>query len=147
MKRLLLAATILALIGLNQPAFAHRDEDHGAEQQHHQAVAASQVPTMSAEKVLTSIQTGMASVKALIEAGTLETTHEEIEKIDAAVKALKAQAVIPEAKKVRFDSSISQLTAQLGKLHTATDAKDVKQSRVEFKKAEGALKLVQSNLK
>lgn len=145
MKKLLLTAAIIALTGLNQPAFAHGDEDHG--NQGHEATSQMAMPAMTVQESLASIQTGMTTIGGQIEAGTLDATHEEIEKIDMAAKMLKENAKVSEDKKARLDSSLDQLSAQLNKLHQATDAKDAEKSKAEFKKAEGALKLVESALK
>lgn len=145
MKKLLLTAAIIALTGLNQPAFAHGDEDHGA--QPHETTTEAATPAMTAQEALASIQTAMGTVGSQIDAGQFDLTHEEIEKIDAAAKSLKTSATVAEDKKARLESSINQFVAQLGKLHTVTDAKDAEKSLAEFKKAQGALKLVESVLK
>lgn len=145
MKKLLLTTAILALVGLQQPAFAHGDEEHG---EHHQEAAAEMAaPAMTAEEALTSIQGGMTALGSQIEAGQLDLTHAEIEKIDAAAESLKGGAAVTEDKKARLESSINQFVSQLGKLHTVADAKDAEKSKAEFKKAQGALKLIESNLK
>lgn len=145
MKKLLLTTAILALVGLQQPAFAHGDEEHG---DHHQEAAAEMAPpAMTAEEALTSIQAGMTVLGSQIEAGQLDLTHAEIEKIDAAAKSLKSGAAVTEDKKARLESSINQFVSQLGKLHAVADAKDAEKSKAEFKKAQGALKLIEANLK
>ncbi len=145
MKKLLLTAAILALTGINQPAFAHGDEDHG-DQPHGTTVEAT-LPATTAQESLTTIQTGMDTVGSQIDAGQFDLTHAEIEKIDAAVKALKTSASVADDKKARLESSTNQFVAQLGKLHVATDAKDAEKSKTEYKKAQGAFKLIESNLK
>ena len=101
----------------------------------------------TAQESLTSIQTSMDTVASQIEAGQLDLTHAEIEKIDAAAKALKTSASVADDKKDRLESSINQFIAQLGKLHTVADAKDAEKSKSEFKKAQGAFKLVEAALK
>lgn len=143
MKKLLLTTAIIALTGLNQPAFAHGDEDHG--NQPHETTAEATMPTT--QEALTSIQTGIDMLGSQIDAGQLDLTHAEIEKIDAAAKALKTNATVADDKKARLESSINQFIAQLGKLHTVADAKDVEKSKAEFKKAQGAFKLVEAALK
>lgn len=145
MKKLLLTAAILTLTGLQQPAFAHGDEEHG--EHHQEATTETAMPAMTAPEALTSIQSGMTAIGSQIEAGTLDAIHEEIEKIDMAAQTLKEKATIAEDKKARLESSLSQLSTQLDKLHEATDAKDAEKSKAEFKKAEGALKLVEAVLK
>ena len=145
MKKLLLTAAILVLTGLQQPAFAHGDEEHGS--QPHEATSEMAMPAMTAQESLTSIQTGMATISSKIETGALDGLHEEIEKIDMAAKMLKEKATVTEDKKARLESSLDQLSAQLDKMHDATDAKDMEKSKAEFKKAEGALKLVEAVLK
>lgn len=145
MKKLLLTAAILALTGLQQPAFAHGDGEHG--EHHQEATAETAMPAMTAPEALTSIQSGMTTIGSQIEAGTLDAIHEEIEKIDMAAQTLKEKATVTEDKKTRLESSLAQFSAQLGKLHEATDVKDAVKSKAEFKKAEGAFKLVEAALK
>lgn len=145
MKELLLTAAIIALTGLNQPAFAHGDEDHG--NQPHETSTEAAMPAMSAQDILTSIQEGLVTVGSQIDARQFDLTHAEIEKISTAAKSLKTSATVEEDKKSRFESSINQFVAQLGKLHMVADAKDAEKSKVEFKKAQGALKLIETNLK
>lgn len=146
MKKLLLTAAILALTGLQQPAFAHGDEEHG--DQPHEATAEMVAPS-TAPEALTSIQTGMSTIGSQIETGKFNLIHEEIEKIDSAAKDLKSNEAVGEEKKARLESSVDQLIAQLGKLHTVTDGKEVvkTQADAEFKKAQGALKLLEAALK
>ena len=131
--------------GAKQPAFAHGDEDHGT--QPHETATEAATPAMTAQEALASIQTGMDTVGSQIDAGQFDLTHKEIEKIDAAAKSLKTSATVAEDKKARLELSINQFVAQLGKLHTVTDSKDAEKSLAEFKKAQGALKLVESVLK
>lgn len=145
MKKLLLTVAIFALTGLSQPAFAHGDEDHG--DQPHETTAEASMPATTTQEALTSIQTSMDVLGSQIDAGQLDLTHAEIEKIDAAAKALKTSASVADDKKDRLESSINQFIAQLGKLHTVADAKDAGKSKAEFKKAQGAFKLVEAALK
>lgn len=145
MKKLLLTVAIFALTGLSQPAFAHGDEDHG--DQPHETTAEASMPATTTQEALTNIQTGIDALGSQIDAGQLDLTHAEIEKIDAAAKALKTSASVADDKKDRLESSINQFIAQLGKLHTVADAKDAEKSKSEFKKAQGAFKLVEAALK
>ncbi len=145
MKKLMLTAAIIALTGLSQPAFAHGDEDHGS--QPHETTAEATMPAATTQEALTSIQTSMDAVGSQIDAGQFDLTHAEIEKIDTAAKALKTSATVADDKKTRLESSINQFVAQLGKLHVVADAKDAEKSKAEFKKAQGAFKLVEAALK
>ncbi len=145
MKKLLLTVAIFSLTGLSQPAFAHGDEDHG--DQPHETTAETAMPATTTQEALTNIQTGIDALGSQIDAGQLDLTHAEIEKIDAAAKALKTSASVTDDKKARLESSINQFIAQLGKLHTVADAKDAEKSKAEFKKAQGAFKLVEAALK
>ena len=145
MNKLLLTAAIVALTGLQQPAFAHGDEEHGT-QPHQESTTEMSAPVLIMQETLTSMQTGMATINSQIEAGQFDTIHSEIEKIDMAAKNLKSSADVTEDKKARLEFSINQFVAQLGKLHIVADAKDAEKSKAEFKKARGALKLIESNL-
>lgn len=145
MKKRLLTAAIFALAGLHQPAFAHGHEKQG--DQPHETVSTVATPALTVQATLATIQAGMATIGSQIEAGQFDTIHEEIEKIDLSVKMLKENATVSDDKKARLESSINQFTGQLSKLHTVADAKNAEKSKVEFKKAQGALKLVESSLK
>lgn len=147
MKKLLLTAAILILTGLHQPDFAYGSEGHG--NQPHESEAEMATPSITEQEPLTSIQTGMSTIGSQIEAGQFNLIHAEIEKIDSATKDLKSSATVGDEKRARLASSIDQLVAQLGKLHTVTDDKEVVKSKAdtEFKKAQGAMKLVESALK
>ena len=81
MKKLLLTVAIFSLTGLSQPAFAHGDEDHG--DQPHETTAEASMPATTTQEALTSIQTSMDVLGSQIDAGQLDLTHAEIEKIDA----------------------------------------------------------------
>lgn len=146
MKKLLLAVAILSLTGLQQPAFAHEGEEHGA-QPHQEPAAEAAMPAMTVQDALSSIQASMAIVSSQVDTEQFDAIHAEIEKIDTATKVLKSTAAVREDKKLRLESSINQFVVQLGKLHTVADAKDAEKSKTELKKAQGALKLVESHLK
>lgn len=146
MKKLLLTTAILALTGLQQPALAHGDEKHG--DAHHEAAAKAPVSTAAtAQDALTEIQSGMKAVATQVAEGKHDTLHDQIEMIEKNIAALKEKSGTEGEKKARLDSSLKQLSTQLGKVHSAADAKDAEKTKAEFKKAEGALKLVESNVK
>lgn len=148
MKKLLLTTAILALSGLQQPALAHGDEKH--EGHHAQAPAAdSKVGTTAtdAQGALSEIQAGMKTISTQISENKHDAMHDEIEKIEASIKSLKEKSALEGDKKTRLEASLKQLSTQLGKVHSAADAKDAEKTKVEFKKAEGALKLVESAAK
>ncbi len=144
MKETMLTIAILTLTGL-QPAHAHGVEDHGS--QPHEVSTGATTPAMSVQDILAGIQASLGIVGSNVDAGQFDLIHAEIEKIGIAVKSLKTGATIADDKKARFESSINQLMAQLERLHTAADAKHAEKSRTEFKKTQGAFKLVEINLK
>lgn len=148
MKKLLLTTAILAFAGLQQPALAHGDEKH--EGQHTEAPAADSKATATAtdaQSALAEIQAGMKTISTQISENKHDAMHYEIEKIEASINVLKEKAGLEGDKKTRLEASLKQLSTQLGKVHSAADGKDAEKTKAEFKKAEGALRLVESNIK
>ena len=148
MKKLLLTTAILAFAGFQQPALAHGDEKH--EGHHTEAATADSKATTTAtdaQSALAEIQTGMKTISTQISENKHDAMHDEIEKIEASIKALKEKTGLEGDKKTRLEASLKQLSTQLGKVHSAADAKDAEKTKAEFKKAEGALKLLESNVK
>lgn len=146
MKKLLLTTAMLALIGIQQPALAHGDEKH--DEAHHESTAKAPAATVvTAEEALAKIQSGMKTISALVAEGKHDILHDEIEKIEGSIAALKENKTLESDKKTRLESSLKQLSAQLDKVHSAADAKDAEKTKAEFRKAEGALKLVESAAK
>lgn len=148
MKKLLLTTAILAFAGFQQPAFAHGDEKH--EGQHTEAPAADSkavATATDAQGALAEIQAGMKTISTQISENKHDAMHNEIEKIEASINTLKEKSGLEGDKKTRLESSLKQLSTQLGKLHGVADAKDAEKTKAEFKKAEGALKLVENAAK
>lgn len=146
MNKLLFTTAMLALIGFQQPVMAHGDEKH--DDAHHES--ASKPPAATAvteQEALTEIQTVMKLVATQVAEGKHDTLHDKIEKIEGSIAALKEKSGLEGDKKTRLESSLKQLSTQLGKVHSAADSKDAEKTKAEFKKAEGALKLVESNVK
>ncbi len=148
MKKLLMMTGILTVLAVS-PAFAHGDEDHG----NHEAAATAEVATpavnsaATAPEALAEVQSVMGAISEQIASGNLDAVHAEIDKITASSKVLTEKSDIPADKKARLEAALKQLNSQLGKVHEATDGKDVAKSQAEFKKAQGALKLVEASLK
>ena len=148
MKKLLLTTAILATIGFQQPALAHGDEKHEGQHTEDPAIAPKAISTATdAQGALTEIQAGMKTISTQISENKHDAMHDEIEKIEASIKALKEKSGLEGDKKTRLEASLKQLSTQLGKVHSAADAKDAEKTKAEFKKAEGALKLLESNVK
>lgn len=148
MKKLLLTTAILATIGLQQPALAHGDEKHEGQHTEAPAIDPKALSTATdAQGALTEIQAGMKTISTQISENKHDAMHDEIEKIEVSIKALKEKSVLEGDKKTRLEASLRQLSTQLGKVHSAADAKDAEKTKTEFKKAEGAFKLVESAAK
>lgn len=153
MKKLLLTAAIIALTGLNQPAFAHGNEDHES-QQHEASVAETRIPT----EALTILQEGVALMADTVseknraemfaDGPIMEKWHEKTVEIQESIGTLKHHAAtLPNDKKVRLESSLNQLSKTLDDFHMMTHEKDPIKSEKEAKKAQGAVKLIEANLK
>ncbi len=152
-KKLLLASALALGIAALPPAvvLAHGDEDHSqekAQQAEHAAHADKAVSKATdAEAALTEIQSAIKEIGSMIAGGKFNEIHEVAEKATTAIKTLQEKSSLEGDKKTRLDAALKQLSAQLGKLHTASDSKDAEKTGAEFKKTEGALKLVENALK
>lgn len=147
MKKLLLTTLTLVTIAAYQPTIAHEGKDD-----HNHAKPAAEATQLTSKatsipEALSEVQAGMKSISRMVEAGKLDTIHTEIEKLEPALDIIRKNSALTGEKKTRLESSLSQLTSQLGKLHTVADSKDISKTKAELKKAEGALKLVESALK
>jgi len=141
-KQLLLTTSLIAALAAF-PALAHEGEDHN----HETAAKAVIFKAATAQDALAEVK---ASVKLLaddVEGAQFDAIHEDIEKTEGSIRAIQAKANLDGDKKARLEASLKQLSAQLGKLHAASDAKNADKTKAEFKKVEGALKLVENALK
>ena len=146
MKKIFITTAMLVLIGFQQPAMAHGDEKYD-DAHHESSVKAPAATVVTRQEALTEIQTGMKAVATQVAEGKHDSLHDEIEKIESSTAVLKEKAGLAGDKKTRLESSLKQLSTQLGKVHNAADAKDAEKTKAAFKKAEGALKLVESAAK
>lgn len=151
MKKLFITTSLIAALAAFQPALAHEGEDHGqekAQQTEHAAHAGKAVSkAINAQEALAEIQSAIKEIGGMIAGGKFDEIHEVSEKASAAIKTLQEKSTIEGDKKTRLDAALKQLSAQLGKLHTASDSKNAEKASAEFKKTESALKLVESALK
>lgn len=151
MKNLFLTTAIAATFVVAQPALAHEGEEHtqGKEMQMEHAAHADEAVSKAtnADQALSEIQGAMKEIGGMIKEGRLDEIHEVSERASTAIETLKEKSALEGDKKTRLDASLKQLSTQLGKLHTVSDAKDAEKTTAEFKKTEGALKLVESALK
>lgn len=153
MKKLLLTTAILTTIGFQQPALAHEGEDHSEH-----AHTEKQTVAIKPEEALKALQGGIAMMadtvseknrKEMFADGLImEKWHEEVAVIQEAIKLLKQHAAtLPDEKKKRLESSLSQLLKLLDDFHIATHDKNVAKAQAEVTKAKGALKLIEVNIK
>jgi hypothetical protein len=149
MNKLFLTTAIILGLGLSVPAYAHGDEDHTGDHAEVTKEAGASVSSSAstAQEALVEVQTIMSAINEQIASGNLDAVHAEIEKIEASSKILAEKSGLEADKKARLDAALKQLNTQLGKVHEATDAKDAAKSESEFKKAQGALKLIEASLK
>jgi len=126
MKKLLITTAIISSLVAFQPAFAQ---------------------ATNTQEALTEIQATMKSISEMVSNGKLDNVHAQIEKIEVSAKLVKEKSGFDGDKKTRLEAALKQMDTQLGKVHSASDSKDVEKTKSEFKKAEAALKLVESNFK
>ena len=151
MKKLLLTTAILATIGFRQPALAQAGADHDAHSVKQMAAV------MKLEDALKSLQKGIAMMadtvseknlkEMLADGPIMEKWHEEEGAIREAAASLKQHAAtLPDEKKKRLESSLSQFLNLLDDFHIATHNKDAAKARAEVTKTKGALKLIEANV-
>jgi|GEM_PF-4314014 len=126
MKKLLITTAIISSLVAFQPAFAQ---------------------ATNTQEALTEIQATMKSISEMVDSEKLDNVHAQIEKIEVSAKLIKEKSGFDGDKKTRLEAALKQMDTQLGKVHSASDSKDVEKTKSEFKKAEAALKLVESNFK
>lgn len=141
MKRMIAMITVLT-IGIATSLWAHSDE-------HHDKKGVKAVPPKTATEAWTVIQHEMKEIGEVIAAKKItEAIHEAVEKILEAAKVLKSSNPVSDSdKKKRFESALNQFTKQADKVHdTADETKNVDKTQVEYKKLQGAIKLVEAQL-
>lgn len=121
---------------LPQVALAHGDEKHEP------AMAA-----MSADEMLNAVKTKLTVIGQALTAKDLKAIHQLSEEAVSAAEMLRDHTTPPADKKERFDGAAKQLVEQLEALHVAADKGDQGAAESAFKKAQGALKLVEANMK
>jgi hypothetical protein len=134
---MMIAAALAAPLLCVAPALAHEGDDHAQK-------AETAVQTLPTAEGLAALAAGIANIEALAAAGK-DGIHDEIEKLEKGpIAALLTDPTVPPERKTRLAASLTQLTAQLAKVHDAADNKDAAQAGAAAKKAAAALRLVQS---
>ena len=146
-KIIIFTFAIVSSLGLAHSALPHGFEHHGhaappAQPQHQPDLA-----EVADEEPLTDLRASVDAIGVLIEVGNREAVHEEVETAETAIKALQEQAELDGDRKRRLEAALNQLFDQLDRLHTAFDNRDTGRTRIEFKKLQGALTLVENALK
>jgi len=156
MKKLLLTTAILALSGLQQPALAHGDEKHEG---HHSTSSTGSASTeMKSEDALKILHEGIALMEETVSdknreemfanGPIMDKWHDKESAIREAAESLKKNpSSVSGDKKKRLESSINQLNKVLDDFHIATHNQDAAKAQAEVKKAKGALKLIEANIK
>lgn len=155
MTHILLTTSMIAALAAFQPALAHGGEDHSAGKATADAKVVSKAAAdakldskaATAQKALFAVHDSVKVLGELVKGGKFDAIHEEIEKAEGSINAIEANATLEGTNRIRLEASLQQLSALLGKMHVASDAKDAEKTKAEFKKVEGALKLVENALK
>lgn len=132
-----LCIAVALAVGLPQTALAHGDEKH-------------EQPTMaamSADEMLAAVKTKLVAIEQALAAKDLKAIHQLSEDAAASAEMVRDHIMPPPDKKERFASAAKQLVEQLKALHVAADKSDQAAAETAFKKAQGALKLVEANIK
>lgn len=160
MNKLFLTTTMVLALGLSMPAYAHDGEVHesAAEHRHDDGgihTEASQITdNTSALKV---IQDGVSFMNEAIisqqadlfnDGATMDKLHDITVHIEEAAKFIESQpSQRTEAEKTRLLSALKQITKTATDFHIATHDRNLEKAKAELKKTQGALKLVEANLK
>ena len=161
MKKLLLTTAILALAGFQQPALAHEGEDHSKTEQHgqHEPSAVHDEATKIATKddALKVLRDGVAFMDEAVNkhkadlfanGKVMDQLHDVTVHIEEAAKFLEKDSESMEpTKKARLSSALKQLVKTTTDFHIGTHDKNLEKTLAELKKSQGALKLVESNVK
>lgn len=143
MNRKFAFAALIAIFAA-APAFASEEvavqPNEGKAQK---TVVSATTPETSATDPMSIVKKALDDSKAALEAKDLKSIHPHTSKgMDALKKLLTTETSTPE-KKERLEASIKQMINRLDALHDAADANDAPKTASELKKAEGALKLLE----
>lgn len=138
MKKQIICLPLVLATTLPMSLWAHGDEKHEGKA----------VTPKTAQEAWTAIQYQTKEIGEMIEAKNLKSVHEAIEKIQEAGKVLdKMNPLTDSDKKKKLSGYLDQLLKQADKVHdTADETKSVDKTQAEYKKLQGALKLVESML-
>lgn len=147
---ILMSALLAALLAFNPSlSFAHGDKPH--EQATPPAATEAHTPInnpfATVEDALGALKSEVSNIEALLKEGKLGSIHHATEDAGQSLAAIEATAKAEGEKKTRLHSALKQARARLGKLHDAADRNDKAPAEAEFTKLQGAVKLVESNLK
>ena len=131
-----LCIAVALVVGLPQMALAHGDEKHEPT-----------MAAMSADEMLAAVKTKLTAIEQALAAKDLKGIHQLSEDAAASAAMLRDHVTPPPDKKQRFDSAAKQLVEQLQAVHAAADKGDQVATESAFKKAQGAAKLVEANMK
>lgn len=139
--------TVLILSLLAIPALAH---ESGEAHPHNdtapkQATMPEQAST--AASIMDTVKKAIENSKAAIEAKNLKTIHGYTSPAMDALRSLSSVATPAPEKKERLESTIKQMSAKLDALHDTADGGDITKTEAEFKKVEGAYKLLEIQLR
>ncbi len=135
------------LIGLsfnsNNGLWAHKDHDHRSSQHTEQDHAPAKFLSVGAAWEMT--QKSTAAIETAIASQNHEAIHEAEESLSGALSFLQANSpMVTGDKAKRLQSALKQALILSSHVHVAADAKEMTKAAVEFKKLQGALKLVQA---
>lgn len=161
MNKLLLTTAIVMALGLSMPAYAHEGEVHenaAVEHGHDDADIHSQAGQITDNaSALKVIQEGVSFMNEAItsrkadlfnDGATMDKLHDITVHIEEAAKFIESQpSQEADAQKVRLSSALKQLVKAATDFHVATHDRNLEKSMSELKKTQGALRLVEANLK
>jgi hypothetical protein len=146
MNHKLAFAALIAMFAIT-PAFAREEgASHPQDKKIHDASAALPLQKNNATDLLAVVKKTLDASKAALDTKDLKAIHPHTSTGMEALKTLTTISVAPE-KKERRDAVIKQMNSRLDTLHEAADANDIAKTASELKKAEGALKLLELQIK
>ncbi len=139
-------ASSLCLIALTVclpvlPAHAHTDDEAAP----HSQSPPTPLAVTSAGMAWAVAQEAAQALEKILPAGDLKAVHGQEQRLSGALQALGQQsAMVQGDKKVRLDAAVRQAVQLSNNIHLAADANDRAKAQAEFKKLQGAFKLIQA---
>jgi len=142
-SKLLLAASFGLFLFPADSLVAHEEDKHVPAAPAHGNHQHGEMKIDSVGEAWNLIQKFVKEIESALAAKNLAPIHEAEENVSAGLKYLQTNSgMVTRDKAMRLQAALKQALVQSTNVHTASDAKDQVKTETEFKKLQGALKLV-----